>query len=184
MGDEELAWMTKEQAESGSPSPWSSAVAPPRHTSERNVMADQPHPETRRRLDRAGRALMTGGAAVIGLLGALLTLGAAWFISYFGDGSAERGLAAMLDVWFVWLLAVAVIVLVAVALVWTIRGSQVALVAGGIAGLTISVIGMTMLSTGHDDGLRWLLIIIGAIGGFALALGSVMRLVARSDRTM
>ena len=147
---------------------------------ERNAMADQPDPETRHRLDRAGRALMTFGAVVIGLLGALLTLGAAWFVSYFGDGSAERGLAAMLDVWFVWLFAVAVIVLVAVALVWVVRGGQVALMAGGIAGLTIGVIGVTMLSTGHDDGLRWLLILIGAIGGLALASGAVVRLVARA----
>ena len=175
--------MAKEQAEAGSPSPWSSTATPPRHASERNAMADQPHPATRRRLDRAGRALMTSGAVVLGLLGALLTVGAAWFISYFGDGSAERGLAAILDVWFVWLFAVAVIVLMAVALVWVVRGGQVALMAGGIAGLTIGVIGVSMLSTGHDDGLRWLLILIGAIGGLALASGVVVRLVARSYRT-
>ena len=126
---------------------------------------------------------MAFGAIVLGLLGVLLTFGAAWFISYFGDGSAERGLAAMLDVWFVWLFAVAVIVLVVVALVRAVRGGQVALMVGGIAGLTIGVIGVTMLSTGHDDGLRWLLILIGAIGGLALASGAAVRFVARSYRT-
>ena len=147
-------------------------------------MADQPDRETRHRLDRAGRALMNFGAIVLGPLAVLLTLGAAWFISYFSDDSAERGLAAMLDVWPVWLFAVATIVLVVVTFGWVVRGGRVALVAGGIGGFTIGVIGLTMLLTGRDDDLRWLVILIGTTGGLALASGALARLLERSSWTM
>lgn len=138
---------------------------------------------TRSRLDRAGRALVAFGAIVLGLLAVLLVVGAAWFISYFGDGSGERGLAAMLDVWPVWLFAVVVIALVAVTLAWVVRGGRVALVTGGIGGLMIGVVGITMLVTGQHDELRWLLLLIGATGGLTLASGAAGRLAARSSST-
>jgi hypothetical protein len=133
----------------------------------------------RGRLDRAGRILATVGALVVGALAVLFTLGAAWFISYFGDDSAARGLAAMVDVWPIWLLAVAVIAFVAVVLAWVIRGGAVALVLGAIVGLIITMAGLTMLATGRDDDLRWLVILAGTGGGVALASGVAARLAAR-----
>ena len=133
----------------------------------------------RGRLDRAGRILVILGAFVLGALAVLFALGAAWFISYFGDDSAARGLAAMVDVWPVWLLAVGVVAFVAVFLAWVIRGGGVALVLGAIVGLIIALAGLTMLATGRDDDLRWMVILAGTGGGVALASGATARLAAR-----
>jgi ABC-type transport system involved in multi-copper enzyme maturation permease subunit len=97
-------------------------------------------------VDRAGRIL---GALVVSALAVLLSLGAAWFISWFSDDSAARGLAAMVDVWPIWLLAVAVIALLAVFLARVIRRGAVALMLGAIVGLIITMAGLAMLATGQ-----------------------------------
>ena len=134
------------------------------------------------RLDRAGRALLIVGALVLGPLAVLLVLFVAWFISYFGDGSAERGLAAMTDVWPVWLVALAVIAVVVAALVWMIRGGRVALTLAAVSGLAFGAAGLWMLGTGHDDGIRWTLIRVGVLGGLALTSGAAVRLTALYHR--
>jgi hypothetical protein len=150
--------------------------------SEDSSVIDPASSATHSRLDRAGRALVVAGAIVLGPIAVLLVSAAAWFVSYFSDGSAERGLAAITDVWPVWLLALAVIALVVVALARAIRGGGLALAWASIGGLAIGAIGFALLVTGQHDGVRWVLLLVGTVGGLALASGSVARLAAARRR--
>ena len=54
-------------------------------------MVDPTNTAAHGRLDRAGRTLVILGALVLGPLAVLFALGAAWFISYFGDDNVQSG---------------------------------------------------------------------------------------------
>ncbi len=134
---------------------------------------------TASQLDRAGRAMVVIGAFILDAAITALALVLAWYISYFADGSVDRGLAAMLDVWFVWVAAVVLIVSVVAALARVMRGGSIALLLGGIGGFGVMLAGLRVVA-GTSPHEFWLLVFAAAaIGGLALSGGASVRLLAR-----
>ena len=131
------------------------------------------------RLERSGRVLVAVGTLLLEPLAIASVLLAAWFITYFADDSADRGLGAITDLWPVWLVALGVIAAVIVAFARIVLGGRVALVAGQLGGGLVAVGALWMLITGNDDGVRTLAIAAGLAGGVALASGATARRMAR-----
>jgi hypothetical protein len=133
-----------------------------------------------RRLDRTGRALLCAGTFVLGALAVLFGLVAAWFMSYFSDGSAERGLVAMVDAWPAWVVTLVLIAIVIVALTRVVRGGSTALLLGCLAGLMVALAGVWLLLAGGHDVFRAMLLVAAVAGAAAMAAGAAAQLVARS----
>ncbi len=118
--------------------------------------------------------------AILDAVTTALALLLAWYISYFADGSVERGLAAVLDLWFIWVAAVVLIGIVVAALARVMRGGSIALLLGGIGGFLVTLAGLQLV-VGASPQVFWLLALAAAvIGGLALSGGASVRLLARA----
>ena len=134
---------------------------------------------TASQLDRVGRALVILGSVIVEAVTTVLALLLAWYISYFSDGSVDRGLAAVLDAWFVWVAAAVIIGMVVAALAWVMRGGTIALLLGGIGGFLVVVAGLRVV-VGTSPDTHWLLgFVAAALGGLLLSGGASVRLLAR-----
>jgi hypothetical protein len=132
------------------------------------------------RLDRVGQRLVVTGVLVIDALVTVLALVVGWYASYFSDGSHERGLAALLDVWPVWIFVAGVIGISAMALGLVARGGRIALLLGGQGGLVLASAAFGSLAAGGLGGDRVVVLAVAAAGGLALAAGAASRLASRA----
>lgn len=134
------------------------------------------------RLDRTGRVLVVAGGLITLPLFALSTLALAWFITYFGDDSGECELACQAGN-PLWYIAMAVIAVVALAIARMVRGGTIALVLGGLLGLTVALcalVTLPLVARGGWSGLLGVTYVVAMVGGgLALAIGATARLRAR-----
>ncbi len=142
-------------------------------------MEQHPRPLTAHRLDRIGATLVVIGVVLLDALATFIGLAGAWFISTFTDGSDERGLAVIADLWPVWVVAVVLIAIVVVALAQLLRGGSSALLFGGLGGLAVASVGVGVLLAGSYEVVRTSLLLAMVAGGLLLALGAAARLAAR-----